>query len=257
MALALKRAGHQIVAVVGRDEARRSRLADMVSAAAAPLVASLPEADLLLLTVRDDALSEVAAELAAHGPPVSAAVHVSGLNTVDVLQPLAGSGLAVGSWHPLQTLPTPELGADRLEGAWMAITTRSPELASLLEQLTLDLGARPFTLSDELKPLYHASASAASNYLTAALGLAEALAFRAGVPFEAARPLVRAVVDNVFQYGAEAALTGPIARGDYTTVAAQLQAIRVHAPHLEEDFRAFGRATARLAGTQDRFEDLL
>lgn len=139
----------------------------------------------------------------------------------------------------------------------MAITTDSQELAVLLEGVSTDLGARPFRLSDELKPLYHAAAAAAANYVTAALGLAEALAAEAGVPYEAARPLVNAVTNNVFEFGAESALTGPIARGDVSTVKAQLEGISRHAPHLAEDFRAFGRATARLAGTLETFEGIL
>ncbi len=79
----------------------------------------------------------------------------------------------------------------------------------------------------------------------------------AGVPFEAALPLVRAVTDNAFALGPGAALTGPIARGDVATVRGQLAAVQRWAPDLLDDFTALGRATARLAGTRDIFEDLL
>ncbi|MFQ5966864.1 MAG: Rossmann-like and DUF2520 domain-containing protein [Acidimicrobiia bacterium] len=256
LAIALHRAGHEVAAVIGRDRKRADLLAELVSARSYRLGSALPEADIVLLAVRDDAIEPVA-ETLAENLPAAAAVHLSGLQEIRTLQSLAARGAAIGSWHPLQTLPNAEVGADRLEGAWMAITTDSEELAALLEGVSQDLGARPFRLADELKPLYHAAAAAAANYVTAALGLAESLATAAGVPYEAARPLVNAVTSNVFSFGAESALTGPIARGDISTVEAQLAGIRQHAPHLEEDFRAFGRATARLAGTLENFEGIL
>ncbi len=257
LAIGLHRSGHAITAVVGRDTDRAMALAERVGAPALELGGDLPATDILLLAVRDDAIEEVAHLLASSSVQARAAVHVSGLAPVETLRELASVGLMTGSWHPLQALPNPQLGADRLEGSWMAISTHSHELADVLVAVSESLGALPFRLDDELKPLYHAGAAAAANYVTTVLGLAEALAAAAGVPFEAARPLVRAVVDNVFDYGSESALTGPIARGDRSTVAAQLAAIEVHVPHLAEDFRAFGRATARLAGTLETFEDLL
>jgi predicted short-subunit dehydrogenase-like oxidoreductase (DUF2520 family) len=257
LALALDRAGHEIVGVVGRRPSAAQELAGRVGADAIELGSILPSADVLLLTVRDDAIGDVAGRLAPLVIEVGAAVHVSGLRSVTVLEPLAAAGLEVGSWHPLQALPSPKAGAERLAGAWLAITTESKRLAQVLDQVSLDIGGRPFRLDDELKPLYHAAAAAAANYVTTALGLGESLAETAQVPWEAARPLVEAVVANVFEMGAGAALTGPIARGDVSTVKAQLAAIREHAPELMEDYQAFGRATARLAGTLERFEAIL
>ena len=119
------------------------------------------------------------------------------------------------------------------------------------------MAARPFPLADAHRDLYHAAAAAASNYLIAALTLAEELFQRAGVPFEAARPLVDAVTDNAFRLGPLRALTGPIARGDVGTVRGHLEAVAHFAPEMEDDFRAFGRATARIAGTLPDFEGIL
>ena len=256
LAIALHRAGHEITAIVGRNAKRASSLGATVSAPAFELGSRLPTTELLLLAVKDDAIEPVVESLAGD-TSAPAAVHLSGLKGVETLKAISETGVSTGSWHPLQALPSAEIGAERLEGSWMAITTDSEDLARLLDSLSLDIGARPFRLSDELKPIYHASAAAAANYVTSALGLAEALAATAGIPYEAARPLVNAVVNNVFEFGAESALTGPIARGDVSTVQAQLDGIKEHSPHLEEDFRAFGRATARLAGTLATFEDIL
>jgi predicted short-subunit dehydrogenase-like oxidoreductase (DUF2520 family) len=165
--------------------------------------------------------------------------------------------MPVGSFHPLQTLPTPDVGAARLEGAWVAVTCDDAALASHLFGLASSIGAHPFALADEAKPLYHAAAAAAANAPLAALEMARRLFEEAGVPFAAAAPLVDAVVDNAFSMGPKAALTGPIARGDVTTVAAQRAAVAAAAPDLAEDFAAFGRAVARVAGTEADFAEVL
>ena len=83
------------------------------------------------------------------------------------------------------------------------------------------LGLRPFPLADELRAPYHAGASAAANFVVEALAVSHDLLAAAGVPYEAARPLVEQVVANAFRLGPDAALTGPVARGDAATVRAQ------------------------------------
>jgi predicted short-subunit dehydrogenase-like oxidoreductase (DUF2520 family) len=242
-------AGHRLVGVLARSEVPAAVRAE-------PLAwdRDLPGADLLVVAVRDDAIGEVAERLAPIAGAVEAAVHLSGLAPVEVLDPL---GPHIGSFHPLQTLPTPEVGAARLGGAWIGITTHDGVLESRLHELATSIGARPFVLADEAKSLYHAAAAAAANFPLAALSMARRLFEAAGVPFAAAAPLVEAVVGNAFTLGPEAALTGPIARGDVGTVAAQLEAVTEAAPDLVDDFKALGRAVARVAGRSELFEELL
>ena len=116
---------------------------------------------------------------------------------------------------------------------------------------------QPFELDDADKALYHAAAAAAANYPLAALSMARRLFAAAGVPFEAAGPLVRAVVDNAFALGPDVALTGPVARGDVGTVAAQLAAVERTDPSLAPHFVSMARATAAVAGTEEVFEEVL
>jgi predicted short-subunit dehydrogenase-like oxidoreductase (DUF2520 family) len=115
----------------------------------------------------------------------------------------------------------------------------------------------PFELPDATRALYHAGASAAANYVVGSLALAERLFAAAGVPWEAARPLIEAVVKNALELGPERALTGPIARGDTATVDQQLAAIRAAVPELEADFANIGRAVAHLAGRTEEFGTVL
>lgn len=254
LATAFNNAGHQIVGLLGRGDPT-----PQIEALGADWLAwdaPLPSADLLLLGVRDDAIAEVAARLAPVAGNVTAAVHLSGSLTISVLEPLAGAGLSIGGFHPLQSLPDPAVGAKRLPGSWAGITADSPETAHQLFKLAESIEMFPFELADEVRPLYHAGASVAANYLVANLALAQRLFAGAGVPWEAARPLVEAATENLDQLGPEAALTGPIARGDVDTVRGQLTAIRRAVPESEQDFIDIGKAVARLAGREDEFEEV-
>ncbi|NIR35990.1 MAG: DUF2520 domain-containing protein, partial [Actinobacteria bacterium] len=109
---------------------------------------------------------------------------------------------------------------------------REDYLADRLFELATSIGMHGFELDDSDKALYHAAAAAAANFPLAALAMSRNLFEAAGVPFDAAGPLVEAIVANAFEMGPADALTGPIARGDVGTVAAQLAAIRDAAPDL-------------------------
>lgn len=238
LAIAARRSGHTIVSIRSRSAQSTARFADHVVADAGP-------PDLTVIAVRDDAIPTAASTLEDDRP--SAVVHMSGAVPTSVLAPLAERGWMVGSWHPLQTLPTPEVGAERLAGSWVAVTAGEP-LRSELHAFSTSLGCKPFDLRDEDKAAYHAAAAAAANFVVTSLSVAEQLAQQASVPFEAYRPLVDAIVENTFTLGAEQALTGPIARGDVTTVASHLATADAADPALGAMFRAMARATAELAG---------
>jgi predicted short-subunit dehydrogenase-like oxidoreductase (DUF2520 family) len=256
LALAAQAGGHTIVAVVGRTAESAASAAGRFEAV--PLVPGdpLPPADLMVIATRDGVIEPVAAALAPQAGDTTAAVHLSGLLPVTALAPLAATGLAVGAFHPLQTLPAPETGARRLPGSWVAVTAGEP-LRTTLHELAASIGARPFDLADDAKPLYHAAAAAAANFSLAALTMAADLFEEAAVPFDAARPLVEAAVDNAFTMGPRAALTGPVARGDVATVEAQLAAVATAAPEWLPAYSRLVAIVAELAGRGDQFAPVL
>lgn len=256
LALAASSAGHEITAVVGRDTDHAAPAAEAVGAAALGLGDTLPEADLAIIAVRDTSVAEVSEALAATTTSFTWAVHVSGALPVDALAPLSDVDVGVGSFHPLQTLPTAELGAARIAGAGVAITASGP-LAQLLEDLAHSLGARPFALTDDVKPLYHAAAAAASNFPIVTMAMASDLFKAAGIGFDVARPLVEAIVANAFEMGPRAALTGPVARGDVATVEAQLAAVTEATPEWLPAFRNLVDELARLTGRREAFEEIV
>jgi predicted short-subunit dehydrogenase-like oxidoreductase (DUF2520 family) len=254
LALAAMRAGHTIVSVSGRRPDAVAAAADLLAAAPQSLDDEIGPADLVLIAVRDDAVAQVAAGISTR--EVAAAVHLSGAVSVEALRPLRDRGIAVGSFHPLQTLPSAEAGAAALPGAWIAVTAGEP-LRGTLYDLAASIGCTPFDLDDAAKALYHAAATSAANFPLVALMMAEALFTAAGVPFSASRPLVDAVVDNAYAMGPGPSLTGPVARGDVGTVRRQLAAVTTGAPEWAETFRAFVLRTAEAAGRRIEFEGQL
>lgn len=177
----------------------------------------------VILAVPDSALPEVAWDLArmADAPPGAVALHLSGALSADVLAPLHEAGYAIGSMHPLMAVADPWIAADRVLGAAFAVSGEPAALATA-RRIAFALGGRPLVIPPQLRPVYHAAAVVASNYLVAITGLAMRLLEEAGVPHEdtlpALLPLLRGTLDNVEQLGVPAALTGPIARGDTDTV---------------------------------------
>jgi predicted short-subunit dehydrogenase-like oxidoreductase (DUF2520 family) len=187
--------------------------------------------DLLVIATPDASIGDVAAAV----EPVATTVvaHLSGSLGLEVLAPHARrAGI-----HPLVALPDPDIGARRLRaGAWFAVAGDP-----LAWTVVSALGGHTLEVGDHDRPAYHAAACIASNHLVALLGQVERVAALAGVPLEAYLDLVRETVDNVAALGPAAALTGPVARGDWATVARHVAAI-------PESERPAYEAMAALAG---------
>src|ERR671933_221671 len=160
--------------------------------------------------------------------------HVSGATPLAALAPHERRfGL-----HPLQTF-TRARGPEQLDGAWAAVTAETAEARELGFELARLLGLEPFELDEDARPLYHAGAAIASNYLVTLHRVASELLRAAGAPPEALVPLMRRTIENGFE------LTGPIERGDWETVEAHRRAIRATRPDLEPLYDVLAEATAR------------
>jgi predicted short-subunit dehydrogenase-like oxidoreductase (DUF2520 family) len=250
-AVLLARAGHEIVAVSGRDHTALRAGYFLRGTPMRPAVDACRMAEVVMVGVPDDVIQEVVEELAAGGAFRGGqwVLHFSGAAGLDELAAAEGEGAGVLAVHPLQTFPTVEAGVERLPGSAVAVTAHAEAGYDLGERLAAEAGGRPFRLMDELRPLYHAAAVLASNDLVALLGLALRAFEAAGVPdaLRAMLPLARASLDNVAALGPADALTGPVARGDAGTVARNLQALERVAPELIPPYVALGRAAAALA----------
>ena len=183
---------------------------------------------LVVLCVPDSAIAGVARSTAP-GPWIA---HMSGATPLGALMPHA-TRFGV---HPLQTF-VPSRGPEQLDGAWAGVTGDDQDALARATWFATELGLHPFELRDDRRALYHAGAAMASNYLVTLYRSAARALVAAGAPPEALLPLMRRTIDNGFE------LTGPIARGDWTTVDAHLAAIREHLPDLEPMYRALADAT--------------
>lgn len=201
----------------------------------------------ILIAVPDSALQSVASTLALESGIV---LHTCGAQGPEVLQGLVGSGVYCGALHPLQTISDPESGAAALQGAAFAIAGDAPAVA-WAEWIARAANGRILRIASEQRPLYHAAAVMASNYVTALLSAAQTLLIAAEVdPEEALQalgPLARTSLDNALRQGPVGALTGPIERDDVFTIKAHLAALEHIPGPIPLLYRAAGLQTLDLA----------
>jgi predicted short-subunit dehydrogenase-like oxidoreductase (DUF2520 family) len=188
---------------------------------------SIPEGAAVLLCVPDDAIPAVAAEVP-EGPEFVG--HVSGAGTLNLLAEAAARGARAFSLHPLQTFANGETSVD---GIPAAIAGSDREALRFARELAEALGMRPLEIAEEDRSAYHAAAALASNLLIALEESAAELLARLGTDEarELLAPLVLRTAANWAELG-PSALTGPIARGDQTTVDGHRAALREKAPEL-------------------------
>ena len=248
LALALVQAGYT-VRLHGRRKRTVPKPLELTVGAADEPPAWVAQAGVLILAVRDDAISPLAEALARAEAVRSDQVvlHLSGVQGQEALAPLVPSRAALGSLHPLQTISDPERAPARLKGTWAAVEGM-PRAVQAAEGLAQELGMRPFRLSGKQKAIYHAGAVFASNYFVVVEAIAQRLLRHAGLSdaeaWQALRPLVEGTFENLTRQEPKDALTGPVARGDEAT-------IRRHLESLTRDdallYRALGRAALELA----------
>jgi predicted short-subunit dehydrogenase-like oxidoreductase (DUF2520 family) len=192
--------------------------------------------DLLVIATPDGAIAEVAAAVAPR--PDSVVAHLAGSLGLDVLEPHPRRA----ALHPLVSLPSAEVGAARLRGAWFAVAG-DPLAADVVRALD----GRAIEVADEHRALYHAAACVAANHLVALLGSVERIAASIDVPLEAYLALAAGAVENVGTFGPAAALTGPAARGDDATIERHREALAATVPDELAAYDALVALAHRLA----------
>jgi predicted short-subunit dehydrogenase-like oxidoreductase (DUF2520 family) len=240
LAAALRAGGVAVEGPLGRDEAPSLSDRSMADAQRRRSTDHPDDAPLtVLLCVPDGAIAQAAATLAP--APGLLVGHCSATTTLATL-----GGHEALSLHPLMTVPygpCPEV----LRGATAAVAGSTPRALDLARALARAAGMHPVEVADADRIAYHAAASMASNFVVTLEGASERLAATAGVDRAALAPLVRQAVDNWAARGAAEALTGPIARGDEETVAAQRAVVVERTPELTTLFDALAERTRALA----------
>jgi predicted short-subunit dehydrogenase-like oxidoreductase (DUF2520 family) len=252
---ALHEHGWNITVVATRSEATARKAVKFIRAgrAFAGITHHALAAKTILVTVADDAIPEVAAELARIGGDQlrrKIVLHTSGACDAGALQAVRAFGAFVGSMHPLQTFNG--LSVPPLEGKIFAIEGDAPAVR-LARRIARCLGGVPVNISPEKKPLYHAAGAFAAGLVLALEEAGVQMLKTAGLPqreaLEALLSLTRQVLDHYEKLGAHKAWTGPLSRGDYRVVAAHEEALAQSHPEFLEAYQAVNRLSAHvLAG---------
>jgi predicted short-subunit dehydrogenase-like oxidoreductase (DUF2520 family) len=258
LAVRLRDAGHRIVAVAGGDATRDRARRFLPSVAVLPAETAARPAEVVLIGTPDDAIEATCTGLVGAGAITTgeAVAHLSGATSVSALASAEAIGAATLAIHPLQTFPNVETALERLAGCPFAITSATDAGVSLGASLARDAGGRPFRLADDAKPLYHAAAVFASNYLVTITALAERIHEAAGIaePTDVLAPLQRATLQNVHDLGPGDALTGPAVRGDARTIDANLVALSASVPEAVAPYVVLARAAMDVAERSGRLD---
>jgi len=247
LAAALGRAGHEVVAVSAVSDASVRRIArNLPGVPLLPPDEVLAGADLVLLTVPDDALPGLVSGLASTGAPLQGRLlaHASGRHGLAVLEPAVRRGALPLALHPVMTFTGRPDDIDKLAGICFGVT--APESLRLAaEALVVEMGGEPVIIAEQSRDLYHAALASAANHLVTLVVQAGDLLRQAGVadPGRMLGPLLSAALDNALRLG-DAALTGPVARGDADTVASHIRALRAASPEAVAAYVALARLTA-------------
>ena len=250
---ALKQKGYLLAAASARTESSRKIAADLLQCP----VYSEPEkaaqqADIVFLTTPDRVIEEVCDALALKGVfrREQMVLHTSGAHSSEILSAAREAGARVFSFHPLQTFPGVEAGLRALPGTFFAVEG-DQEAFIVAKELVETLEGKMLAIPTEMKPLYHAAACVACNYLSTLMDLALRMYKVMGIAneqaFESLSPLIYGTLKNIGEMGPEKALTGPVARGDLPTIKSHLEIIGKLAPELLAVYNCLGVYTADLA----------
>jgi len=250
LAVSLSQKGNRVIAVSSRTLSSAQRLAQLISNCQVyPAAQGVADAaELVFITTPDDVIAKVASEIKWHKE--QDVLHCSGAHSIDILEPAKRLGANVGSFHPLQTFAGVNEAIKNLPGSTFALEAEEP-LLSRLKELASILNGKWVELRPGDKVLYHASAVFVSNYLVTLVKLALDLWQGFGVPGEEATkallPLLKGTVNNIENIGLPNCLTGPIARGDLSTISKHLNALKSKSPSLFTTYQDLGLQTISIA----------
>ncbi|TQM64423.1 Rossmann-like and DUF2520 domain-containing protein [Humibacillus xanthopallidus] len=247
---ALRRAGHHVTGVSAVSRASLERAATLLPGVPVrPIPEVVSGAHLVVLAVPDDALADLVAGLSSTGTftPGQLVMHTSGAHGIGVFEAAAASDIVPLALHPAMTFTGTAVDLDRLHDCCFGVTT--VDLARPLgEALVIEMGGDPVWIPEGERVTYHAALAHGANHLVTLVAQSMQLLTEAGVedPARVLEPLLSAALSNTLQLG-DAALTGPVARGDAGTVAGHVAMLRRVAPDIRPTYLALARATAQRA----------
>jgi len=250
LAATLFKGGYPVVAVANKNIGASEKLADLVPGChvftTAQEVANA--ADHVFITTPDDSIATIASDLVWR--PEQNVVHCSGAASVDILEPAKQSGSMVGSFHPCQAFASVDQAIKNLPGSTFAIEAQG-SLLDILKEMASTIGCDWIVLKPGNKALYHAAAVFASNYFVTLVKVATDLFQNFDVPttqsIKVLMPLIQGNIKNINTIGLPSCLTGPIARGDVSTIEKHIFALKEKEPSILKLYAELGLKTIPIA----------
>jgi predicted short-subunit dehydrogenase-like oxidoreductase (DUF2520 family) len=248
----LRSSGYDIAAVSDTSEEALTRGVELTGGtpcADPSHAASL--ADAVIITTHDDAIKTACDRITADNAikPGAKVIHMSGAGGLDLLESARDRGARTASIHPIQAFADVTSAIESIPGSTFGITAQD-DMKEWAVRFVNDLDGTPFFVSETDKPLYHAAACIASNYLVTLMNIVvnvyQALGLSPEEAIKAFWPLVRGTVKNMEDHGPVTALTGPIARGDVGTISKHLHAFETKLPEILDIYRQLGVFTIEI-----------
>ncbi|MDI6890641.1 MAG: DUF2520 domain-containing protein [Thermodesulfovibrionales bacterium] len=254
MGYLLKHGGYPIVGIASRTlkSAKRAREFIGEGEVSTDLKATAKKADIVFITTPDDVIEDVCNKVASEGGfnPGAIVFHMSGALPSEILGSAKDVGAYVASLHPLQSLADVKEAVVNIPGSYFCIEGDDVALSAARE-IVAALKGKEITLKVDKKPLYHAGAAAASNFLVTTVGFGLELFDAAGIDrqdsLNALMPLIKGTVKNIEKLRIPSALTGPISRGDTGVIEDHLRAISKERPKMLRLYTELGRYTVKVA----------
>lgn len=255
LARALREAGYEIGVIVCKNPKNVQSALHFIGAgdAGSDVAEAVTSGTVHFITTNDDAIESVVSEIDSDVPGSLAGhyfFHTSGSKPSTVLEPLQKRGAEIGSIHPLQVFADPTKALENLPGIYYAI--EGTEKAMMLAvQLVDRLQGKLLLIPTGRKVLYHIAGVFAANYLTALINIVlqimEDIGENPEDTYQAFLPLMVNVLQNIEEFGVEAALTGPIARGDQKTIEEHLKALQQFKPEILQAYEILGQEAIEIA----------
>jgi predicted short-subunit dehydrogenase-like oxidoreductase (DUF2520 family) len=255
----LAQAGYLVTAVVSRKQETADKARAFIGSGEpmTDVVKAASSADIVFITTQDGEIKNTCDAIAAGGGfrTGTTVAHTSGAQTLDLLQTARPAGAYRAVLHPLQSVPSRELGVKNIPGSYFRIEA-DPETAATARGLVQALGGIELEMPKwktgrESAALYHAGAVVASNFFVALVDLSlrfyEVLGADRKDALKAVLPLIKGTLANIESAGVPGALTGPIMRGDVETVRGHLEALRARTPELVALYKELARHTVTVA----------
>lgn len=252
LGLLLMQRGYPSAGVYSRSASSTRRLALQLNAKACNHPAEAATADLVFITTTDREIGVMASVIARKEIPRQGQIfiHTSGALSSDIMQPVRQLGAFAISMHPLQAFSDVEMAQKNLPGSCFALEGDAGAVPAVVEIIN-DLAGKYFIIKAEDKPLYHAAAVVASNYLVSLIHLSTNIYKKLGLTeeqsLEALLPLIKGTINNIVKSGPTQALTGPVVRGDGTTLLGHTRALREMDWTVQEAYKSLGLYTVGVA----------